>query len=178
MAGQRWTHAFAWDDNKVAQLKELHEQRMGFREIAQQLDPTGALTKNACIGKAQRLGLAQRRIASPRKQVVPGSIVKPTRQLQRVRLKPKAKPAPLAMMASSLTILADRMRDEVPGNIGLGVKTLMELDNVACRWPVGDPRHAGFHFCGRERSEGLSYCDYHHARGVVPRRAKGKEAAA
>lgn len=36
-----------------------------------------------------------------------------------------------------------------------------------CRWPIGDPRKPGFHFCGARRSSG-SYCAEHAARSVTP----------
>jgi GcrA cell cycle regulator len=32
-----------------------------------------------------------------------------------------------------------------------------------CRWPIGDPKSADFHFCGRDKAGRTSYCG-HHAR--------------
>jgi GcrA cell cycle regulator len=31
----------------------------------------------------------------------------------------------------------------------------------ACSWPVGDPKQAGFHFCGDEAVPGRPYCATH-----------------
>lgn len=31
----------------------------------------------------------------------------------------------------------------------------------ACRWPLGEPRSAGFAFCGAARRAGASYCPQH-----------------
>jgi hypothetical protein len=35
------------------------------------------------------------------------------------------------------------------------------LEDHHCRWPIGDPQHADFHFCGAEKIEGLPYCFEH-----------------
>jgi GcrA cell cycle regulator len=39
--------------------------------------------------------------------------------------------------------------------------TLMQLTSRTCRWPVGDPRKAGFHFCGAVPVQGKPYCEFH-----------------
>ena len=40
-------------------------------------------------------------------------------------------------------------------------KTLMQLTNKTCHWPVGDPGKTGFFFCGGETVTSLPYCSYH-----------------
>jgi len=40
-------------------------------------------------------------------------------------------------------------------------KTVKTLDNNDCRWPIGDPQHADFHFCGDRRVAGRPYCQAH-----------------
>ncbi|MDR1025951.1 MAG: GcrA family cell cycle regulator, partial [Lactobacillus sp.] len=42
-----------------------------------------------------------------------------------------------------------------------GKVTLTNLDNHTCRWPVGDPKDEGFHFCGKKIRVGQTYCDEH-----------------
>ena len=37
------------------------------------------------------------------------------------------------------------------------------FDHRMCRWPIGDVKAPDFHFCGRPKVQGLSYCE-HHAR--------------
>lgn len=44
-----------------------------------------------------------------------------------------------------------------------GGVTLMELTPHTCRWPVGDPRHDDFRFCGDYAEPGRVYCCQHHA---------------
>ena len=40
-------------------------------------------------------------------------------------------------------------------------KTLLQLTEKTCRWPVGDPGSADFFFCGGETVNELPYCSYH-----------------
>lgn len=42
-------------------------------------------------------------------------------------------------------------------------KTIQTLEAGDCRWPIGDVRNPDFHFCGKEKLPGISYCE-HHAR--------------
>lgn len=39
--------------------------------------------------------------------------------------------------------------------------TLLQLTERTCKWPVGDPLHDDFHFCGHESGESSPYCSYH-----------------
>ncbi|MBS0240677.1 MAG: hypothetical protein JSS20_00780 [Proteobacteria bacterium] len=41
------------------------------------------------------------------------------------------------------------------------LKTLETLGANDCRWPVGDPRQANFHFCGEAVAAGRPYCACH-----------------
>jgi GcrA cell cycle regulator len=40
-------------------------------------------------------------------------------------------------------------------------KTLMDLAPHDCRWPIGEPRQEGFHFCGEPQLAGRPYCARH-----------------
>jgi GcrA cell cycle regulator len=40
-------------------------------------------------------------------------------------------------------------------------KTIETLEADDCRWPVGDPRRADFHFCGEKKALGRPYCEGH-----------------
>ena len=39
--------------------------------------------------------------------------------------------------------------------------SLLELTEKTCRYPYGDPRKPGFHFCGGHSLSGLPYCAEH-----------------
>lgn len=49
-------------------------------------------------------------------------------------------------------------------------KTLVKLLADDCRWPIGDPRHKDFHFCGKQKVEGRPYCEHHMHRCFQPAR--------
>ena len=40
-------------------------------------------------------------------------------------------------------------------------RTLLELNEDTCRWPIGDPATTEFFFCGGKPLTGLPYCSYH-----------------
>ena len=40
-------------------------------------------------------------------------------------------------------------------------KSLLQLNEATCHWPVGDPGSTEFFFCGGEATEGQPYCSYH-----------------
>ncbi len=41
------------------------------------------------------------------------------------------------------------------------VFTLTDLSSQTCRWPIGDPKHDDFHFCGATVVPGKPYCLEH-----------------
>ncbi len=43
-------------------------------------------------------------------------------------------------------------------------RSLLELTEATCRWPVGDPRKEGFFFCAAQTVAGKPYCRGHLAR--------------
>jgi GcrA cell cycle regulator len=51
-------------------------------------------------------------------------------------------------------------------------KTMSTLLPDDCRWPIGDPQVAGFHFCGKRKQDGHSYCEFHVRRASTPGRAR------
>src|SRR5688572_4071755 len=51
-------------------------------------------------------------------------------------------------------------------------KTVQTLTNNDCRWPIGDPQHPDFHFCGKRKAVGFPYCEFHVRRGWQPSRPR------
>lgn len=45
--------------------------------------------------------------------------------------------------------------------------SLIELESQSCRWPFGDPKDEGFHFCGKKVLPGQTYCPEHNERAYV-----------
>lgn len=58
-------------------------------------------------------------------------------------------------------------------------KAVVEVSGPTCRWPFGDPKEAGFHFCGKRALAGKPYCAEHAAIAYVnSSKAKQEEDAA
>jgi hypothetical protein len=56
-------------------------------------------------------------------------------------------------------------------------KTVLDLEPHDCRWPIGEPRHPDFHFCGRPRAPGRPYCDHHWSMAFQPPRPRQQRPA-
>ncbi|RME67195.1 MAG: global cell cycle regulator GcrA-like protein, partial [Alphaproteobacteria bacterium] len=39
--------------------------------------------------------------------------------------------------------------------------TLLDLNERMCKWPIGHPGEADFHFCGKKAEAGFPYCSAH-----------------
>ncbi|MEI6485014.1 MAG: GcrA family cell cycle regulator, partial [Sphingomonadales bacterium] len=39
--------------------------------------------------------------------------------------------------------------------------TLLDLSDKVCKWPIGHPGEADFHFCGKNAQAGFPYCTEH-----------------
>ncbi len=155
-----------WNDDRVEQLKKLWADGLSASQIAAQL---GEVTRNAVIGKVHRLGLATRassnrsnssrlrlRQAQPRRQVQRQRVSHVGNTAFRQMLEADASPLGHTPVVEEIEIpLAER-------------KTLQQLTECMCRWPIGDPQQADFYFCGRNKVAGLPYCESHARRAFRP----------
>lgn len=155
-----------WNDDRVEQLKKLWADGLSASQIAAQL---GEVTRNAVIGKVHRLGLATRassnRTNSSRLRL---RQAQPRRQVQRQRVSPVGNTAFRQMLEADASPLGHTpIVEEI--EIPLAErKTLQDLTEGMCRWPIGDPQQADFHFCGRNKVTGLPYCETHARRAFQP----------
>jgi len=46
--------------------------------------------------------------------------------------------------------------------------SILTLNDRMCKWPVGHPGEAGFHFCGRKAQAGAPYCQEHVQQAYQP----------
>jgi len=144
-----------WTDDRVEQLKKLWESGLSASQIAAEL---GNITRNAVIGKVHRLGLSGRAkspsSAAPRQRKVraPQHMMRISRPMSRGNTalahayEVEAEPDPIAI------------DNVVPMNQR---RTLLELTEDTCHWPVGDPGSTEFFFCGGKALGGLPYCAHH-----------------
>jgi len=115
------------------------------------------VTRNAVIGVINRLGLVRN----------PGSSKAIGRKFTRSSIR---KPAPVvAKQPKQVLKLAPKpvRVEHVPlrrtveqPSTGAPVR-LMDLKFGDCKWPIGDPKHDDFRFCGQRRREGRPYCQDH-----------------
>jgi GcrA cell cycle regulator len=151
-----------WNTERVEALKRYVAAGLSCSRIANEI----GVTRNAVIGKMNRLGLSrpkevrQRESAarpSRRKTPAPWRQQRPTVAVQREMLKavfPEQQPC-----------------EEIPIGGGRGC-TLFELGQQKCRWPISSPGAADFCFCGNEPVKGLPYCAGHARLAYRPTRAR------
>ena len=143
----------SWTDEKVAKLKELWGKGNTASQIAEII---GGISRNAVIGKAHRLNLSAKiktRSATSNENYensIDNKNIK-SKRVRRSRFK-------------SLIIEKD-FEPENP-------KTLEELDENSCKWPIGHPDEKNFYFCGRTSLKDFSYCRLHLLYAYLP---KGKK---
>ena len=154
----------SWTDDRVATLKKLWTEGLSASQIAKEL---GGVSRNAVIGKVHRLGLESRQKAAPKgdEEV---AVEAPTAESA---APPQAPPAPEPEPAHSMEAANDvgsaDVDDDIVVPIPLKLK-LTELTERTCKWPIGDPMHDDFHFCGHEADEGRPYCEYHSTLAFQP----------
>jgi GcrA cell cycle regulator len=149
----------SWTDDRIEVLEHYWRDGYSASQIAQRL---GDVTRNAVIGKVHRLGLPGRSRQSNR--------VKPARS----RSAPQLRGAPSRRRSNGGAFRIRRspappMHGRQPLLPDLGPAppipvTVQSLTALTCRWPEGDPKGSGFHFCGRIKERaGSPYCDHHDA---------------
>ena len=144
----------SWTDEKVEKLKMLWSKGHTASQIAQELGDT---TRNAVIGKAHRLNLSARATSK-------NSSLKNKNQVNKIQ-----KPERRSRLSKFKSLLIDKnFEPENP-------KTLEELDNDTCRWPLGHPDEKGFYFCGRSPEDNFSYCKLHVLYAFQPKNAGEEE---
>jgi GcrA cell cycle regulator len=146
-----------WTDERVELLKRLWTDGLSASQIANQL---GGVSRNAVIGKVHRLNLSGRakpasstprprkpRPAAPHRP--PGRTFVSGNTALKVHAQPAPRRAPAPVPIEDIVV-----------PISLNV-SLLSLSDQMCKWPVGDPTHSDFHFCGHRNFNSLPYCEYH-----------------
>ncbi len=146
-----------WTEETVGILKRLALEGRSASLIALAL---GAASRNAVIGKANRIGIRlngdgrgrARRSAPAGAYRLPSGAV------------PRPKPAPGE--GSSAQALSHDSREErkpawafVEAEVGEVRRVRFEdIRQAECRWPLGDPKSGDFAYCGLTPAVGRSYC--------------------
>jgi GcrA cell cycle regulator len=140
--------ALPWTDARIAHLKVRWSQGVTAQRIARELG--GGISRSAVLGKIHRLGFAE---LSPRAWV------------HRSQLKRAGERRISHKLWAALGRTFAGRQWPPPAWVR---RSLLELTRSACRWPVGDPSHPDFFFCGAEALRGEVYCAVHRARAYRP----------
>lgn len=179
-----------WTDEAVETLKKLWDQGLTTVEISKII----GVSKNSVIGKVHRLGLDKR--PSPIKQKSDDKPIKKVseKEVSKKDEKIKTKEATIDKKSqkveektlespienkkpetqtietkivkketkSTFTPVAKVVQKDFKENI-----SLIDLESQSCRWPFGDPKDEGFHFCGKKIIPGQTYCPEHNEKAYV-----------
>ena len=142
----------SWTPEKVSKLKELWG---GDNTASQIASIIGGVTRNAVIGKAYRLNLAAKSIQKKNNFNQVSQHQENAPQLKRKTHKSRFN-----------SLLLDKSFE--PEN----PKSLEQLHDEICRWPIGHPNEPDFYFCGRKSMKNFSYCKLHILYAFQPKNKK------
>jgi len=160
-------HGPFWTEERIKLLRDGHALGDSYTEIARKIGK--GVTRNAVCGKIHRLGLSR-----------PLSVIRANNARTKTR-------ESLARNQTLATVVRNQTarRPDQPLPVGRDDKlgptaTIDTLTGHSCRWPIGDPRAAGFGFCGRHKDDlERPYCEAHAkvARGQPATKAQRQAAA-
>jgi GcrA cell cycle regulator len=140
----------SWTDDRVEELKRLNEESLSASQIARAL---GGVTRNAVIGKLNRLGY----------MLKSGTKICPGRKTQVRR-------APVLERRPPRPERPEALPENEPPSLRVSI---MDIHNGLCRWPHGDPQDLdNFHFCGHPTEIEHTYCTHHEGRAYSGNAAK------
>jgi GcrA cell cycle regulator len=167
-----------WTEQTVETLRKFALEGRSAAWIASAL---GAPSRNAVIGKANRIGIKLNGLRSPSSEGDPGFELPPpaaawgrtdsARGNGELR---SANPPPALPWRSRMRRPPDRApamaRERLRADRRVYEKAeigemrriaLVEISDLDCRWPVGDPMAEDFAFCGLPIARGHAYCPGH-----------------
>jgi GcrA cell cycle regulator len=136
-----------WTTERIELLKTHFDAGLSCEQIARRI----GVSRNAVIGKLNRLGMSRLKSVIVR------------RAIQRERKATARLRGPRSVQHKVLTTL--RTEPSVPIEEALIPSdqrcSLLDLTEIKCRWPIGEPGSASFCFCGNEQAMGMPYCAVH-----------------
>ncbi len=159
-----------WTDERVELLKKLWSDGLSASQIAGRL---GSVTRNAVIGKVHRLGLSGRATTSRMKTHRPRTRIANVKRTVKPRFAVAGNPAVRGLFTGEGEAYVPPAEEMI---IPLAErKTIQTLTECSCRWPIGDPQMADFHFCGKNKVPALPYCEHHARRAFQPAAPRRRE---
>jgi GcrA cell cycle regulator len=135
-----------WTPERVEQLRNFVVTGLSCSQIAAEI----GVSRNAVIGKIHRLGLSPTRPPGASSRSCPPRDRRPRVSTQRQFLRLISAQAPSVAEATA-AVAVDSAQP----------RSLIEIAQGKCRWPLGDCNAAPVMFCGNEAVAGFSYCAGH-----------------
>lgn len=152
-----------WTEQNVALLRAKWSAGVFASEIARLL----SMTRNAVIGKANRLGLEKRKRTPAGK---PSSDRPLSAALRNKPERTVRTPKPTRVAPDKAEVV--HINDHA---IPLAQRrSLAAIKDNECHFPVGDPNSAEFFYCGAPVEGELAYCRTHHQRMFTAPRPRPK----
>ena len=180
----------AWTDERIAMLKTLWEEGRSASQIAElmgeSLSRNAVIGKAHRLGLASRpsplkpseaktIAVTETPAAPARARPARAApVAAATRADKPAADTPAAEaaPAPKAKVASVADATSQPLPSPEPAAPRQprasakapakgGKVTLLDLNDRICKWPIGHPDEAGFHFCGKPVNPGFPYCVDH-----------------
>jgi GcrA cell cycle regulator len=144
-----------WSSERIELLKRGFHAGLSCSQIAREI----GVTRNAVIGKMNRLGLSRPKDVIS-EQLEQRRAARPAHPKTLRTWRPK-RPRRNIFAQHEMLIAAFPARqpraEDIPIYNGRGC-TLLELSQGKCRWPISNPAAEDFRFCGNEPVKGLPYC--------------------
>ena len=139
-----------WTKEKVDLASELFRKGTPASKIAEELG--AGMTRNAVIGKLNRLGITADRTRAQKVRPAPQRPLRSVSAGVITYKMPKVK---------ARKVEPPKVKTGLPKQIEpLRVK-LVDLRDHHCRFPLGNPGDPAFRFCGLDREGKSSYCEHH-----------------
>ena len=145
-----------WTAERIELLKRCFDAGLSCGQTAREI----GVTRNAVIGKMNRLGLSRPKnlVARQLEQRRAAKLARP--KITRIWRAQRPRPNVFAQDQRVMVPSPKPPAEDIPIYNGHGC-TLLELSQKKCRWPVSNPGAEDFCFCGNEPLKGLPYCVGH-----------------
>ena len=149
----------SWTEERVDKLKKLWGNGFTAQQIAGELGD--GVTRNAGIGKANRLKLSKSAASTETENSAKRKVVAPAEKLYVEELVDAVKEVASPAIAETIVVPPAKevnSKDLVePAPLNLH---LLQLTDSTCKWPVSGDGSGEYSFCGAETNSG-PYCKYH-----------------
>jgi GcrA cell cycle regulator len=160
----------SWLPKQDAELHKLWLEGLSATDISGRLCAPPR-TRNAIIGRLHRKGWTRSagqtaqvqdlRNAKAKRSTMP-KLAKAPKGAGPYQGDPHDSPVEKRIAALAANAVVRAAAAALPPPAGAAVVPLEGLGAHACHWPLGDPQHPAFGFCGQPQAEASVYCPHHH----------------